>query len=51
MEITGNKAQISKDGRSVTQEVKYSDAYQEVKVRVNRRGNQVVVTGIDRKKK
>ena len=51
MEITGNKASIGKDGRTIIQEVKYSDAYQEVKVRVNRRGNQVVVTGIDHKKK
>jgi hypothetical protein len=51
MEITGNKATISEDGKSIVQEVKYSDPYNEVKVRVNRRGNQTVVTGIDHKKK
>ena len=51
MEITGNKAKIGKDGKSVIQEVKYSDAYQEVKVRVNRRGGDIVVTGVEQKNK
>ena len=51
MEITNNKATQGKDGKTVTQEVTYSDAYEEVKVRLQRRGNQAVVTGIRDKKK
>lgn len=51
MEITGNKAKISKDGKTVAQEVTYSDAYEEVKVRIQRKGNQALITGIEDKKK
>ena len=51
MEITGNKAQISKDGKTVIQEVKYSDPYEEVKVRLQRRGNQVKIISVEDKKK
>ncbi len=51
MEITGNKAKVNKDGKSITQEVTYSDAYEEVKVRLQRKGNQAVVTSVQDKKK
>ena len=51
MEITGNKAKINKDGKSITQDVTYSDAYEEVKVRLQRKGNQAVITAIEKKGK
>jgi len=51
MEITDNKAQLAKDGKTVIQEVKYSDPYEEVKVRLHRRGNQVKVDSITEEKK
>ena len=51
MEITGYKAKVNKDGKSVSQEVTYSDAYEEVKVRLQRKGNQAVITSIQNKKK
>lgn len=51
MEITGNKSQTSKDGKTIIQEVTYSDPYEEVKLRLQRKGNQVKVTGIEDRKK
>ena len=52
MELIKNKAKyLDRKSGTIQQDVTYSDAYQEVKERLIRRGNQAVVTEVERKQK